>query len=211
LGEGTTLDSFASSTYREDGDFINQPYKLVKKTISKDKVTCLLQRLGKIWHQGEQKQIKLTKKMIFISNEGKISTDYTLSNDTGRPIDLWFGVEFNFGLQAGHAKDRFYYSHNGALKEKYLDTKAIMESAKFIGLKDLWRRLDIQIEVDRDSSIWRFPIETISLSEAGFEKVYQSSVLFPNWKIKLAQKWHVKIIQHISVVDKAESKMEQYE
>ena len=76
-----------------------------------------------------------------------------------------------------------------------------MENARFIGLKDLWRRLDIQIETDRDSAIWRFPIETISLSEAGFEKVYQSSVIFPNWKIKLNQKWQVVITQNISVIE----------
>jgi len=210
LGEGTTLDSFASSQYKEDGDFINSPYELVKKTIGKEKVTCSIQRLGKICYHGRHEQIRLTKKMIFFNNEGKIITDYTLSNSTDKPIDLWFGIEFNFGLQAGHAKDRFYYSREGALEEGYLDTRAIIENEQFIGLKDLWRRLDITLEIDRDSSIWRFPIETISLSEAGFEKVYQSSVLFPNWKIKLAQEWHVKITQNISVVGNAEDKMEQY-
>jgi alpha-amylase len=201
LGEGTTLDSFASSQYGEDGDFVNHPYELVRKTTAKDKITLALERLGKIWYQGRQEQIKLTKKMIFFNNEGKIITEYTLSNNTGKHIDLWFGVEFNFGLQAGHAEDRFYYSQNGALKEKYLDTRAIIEDARFIGIKDLWRGLDIQIEVDRDSTIWRFPIETISLSEAGFEKVYQSSVIFPNWKIRFNQKWQVVISQNISVID----------
>jgi alpha-amylase len=201
LGEGTTLDSFASSQYGEDGDFVNQPYELIKRTTGKDKITLTLQRLGSIWYQGKQERIMLTKKMSFSNNEGKIITDYTLSNDTGKSIDLWFGIEFNFGLQAGHAEDRFYYSRSGALKEKYLDSRAIMENASFIGLKDLWRRLDIQIEMDRDSAIWRFPIETISLSEAGFEKIYQSSVLFPNWKISLNRKWQVTISQSISVID----------
>jgi len=201
LGEGTTLDSFASSQYGEDGDFANHPYKLVKKTIAKDRVTLFLQRLGEIWYQGKQEKINLTKKLMFFNNEGKIITEYTLSNKTDKPIELWFGVELNFGLQAGHAEDRFYYSKNGVLKEKYLDSRAIMENARFIGLKDLWRRLDIQIETDRDSAIWRFPIETISLSEAGFEKVYQSSVIFPNWKIKLNQKWQVVITQNISVIE----------
>ena len=75
---------------------------------------------------------------MFFNNEGKIITKYTLSNNTGKPIDLWFGVELNFGLQAGHAEDRFYYSKNGPLKEKYLDTIAIMKEVRFIGLKDLW-------------------------------------------------------------------------
>jgi alpha-amylase len=200
LGEGTTLDSFASSQYGEDGDFINQAYELTKRTAGKDKISLTLKRTGKVWYQGRQEEIKLTKRMNLFNTESKIVTEYTLSKHSAKPIDLWFGVEFNFGLQAGHAEDRFYYSQNGVLKEKYLDTKAIMEKAKFIGMKDLWRGLDIQIELDRESSIWRFPIETISLSEAGFEKVYQSSVIFPNWRISLNQKWQVVITQKMSVI-----------
>ena len=201
LGEGTTLDSFASSQYGEDGDFVNQAYELTKKTTTKDIVSLTLKRSGKVWYQGRQEEINLTKKMDFYNSEAKIITEYSLSKKTAKPIDLWFGIEFNFGLQAGHAEDRFYYSHNGSLKEKYLDTKAIMENAKFIGMKDLWRGLDIQVELDRDSTIWRFPIETISLSEAGFEKVYQSSVIFPNWRISLNQKWKATITQKIAVIN----------
>jgi len=201
LGDGTTLDSFESSQYGEDGDFVNQAYELIKKTSGKDKITLTLKRSGKVWYQGKQEQVNLTKKMNFYNTEGKIITEYTLTNTSSKPIDLWFGVEFNFGLQAGHAEDRFYYSKNGALKEKYLDTRAIMEDARFIGMKDLWRGLDIRIELDMNSSIWRFPIETISLSEAGFEKVYQSSVIFPNWKINLNQKWQVTISQSVTGID----------
>ena len=36
------------------------------------------------------------------------------------------------------------------------------------------------------SSIWRFPIETVSQSESGYDRVYQSSVVFPNWQLQLA-------------------------
>ena len=200
LGENTTLESFASAQYEEEGDFVNHTYELVKKTTAADKVMISLQRNGKIGNQEQQKRINLTKKMIFYNNEGKITTVYTLLNKSGSPIDLWFGVEFNFGLQAGHAEDRFYYSRNGRLKEKYLDSREITADERFIGLKDLWRRIDIQIETDKNCTIWRFPIETVSLSEGGFEKVYQSSVLFPNWKIKLNQKWCVTITQKISVI-----------
>ena len=202
LNESTTLDSFSSSQYGEDGAFVNQPYELIKRTSSKEKVVLTLKRIGNVWYHGRQEQIALTKKMNFFNNEGKIITEYTITKHSSKTINLWFGIEFNFGLQAGHAEDRFYYSQNGALKEKYLDSKAIMENARFIGMKDLWRGLDIQIETDRESSIWRFPIETISLSEAGFEKVYQSSVIFPNWKINLNQKWQMTVIQRISVINK---------
>ena len=198
LGEGTTLESFASSQYGEDGDFIDKPYELLKKKSTMDTMVIHLKRSGKVWSQGKQESVDVHKKMTFHNGEGMIVTEYTINNNAGRPIDLWFGIEFNYGLQAGHAEDRYYYMQSGALKEKYLDTRAILENAKFIGMRDMWRDLDIRVVIDRESTIWRFPIETISLSEAGFEKVYQSSVIFPNWKLTLNQKWRVTITQLIS-------------
>jgi len=40
---------------------------------------------------------------------------------------------------------------------------------------------------------WRFPVETVSLSEAGFERVYQSSVVIPWYQINLNPEEEVKI------------------
>ncbi len=46
--------------------------------------------------------------------------------------------------------------------------------------------------------IWRHPIFTVSGSEAGLEKVYQSSVIIPNWKIDIKpnenKKFKIQII-----------------
>jgi alpha-amylase len=199
LTADTTLGLFASAQYDEVGDFINNSYHLTKKSVAKDKVVLQMERSGKVRYKGKQELVKIIKQLVFHNDEAKIVSDYTLTNNSDQPLDLWFGVEFNFGLQAGHAEDRFYYAQNSALKDKYLDSKAIMKNTDFIGLKDLWRGLDIQLLLNKKASIWRFPVETISLSEAGFEKVYQSSVVFPNWKIKLQQKWQVKIIQSMRV------------
>ncbi len=200
IKSNTTLESFASSQHEEGGDFFNKPYELIKKTLSKEKVTLILQRMGTVGYRGDFKPVKLVKKFFLYNHEGKIVSEYTLSNMTGNPIDLWFGIELNYGLQAGHAEDRFYYSRNGVLKEKYLNSTGILENSKFIGMKDLWRKLDIQLNIDQESDIWRFPVETISQSEAGFEKVYQSSVVYPNWKITLNKKWRVSITQNLSVI-----------
>jgi len=33
--------------------------------------------------------------------------------------------------------------------------------------------------------LWRAPVETVSQSESGFERVYQSSMVMPLWRISL--------------------------
>jgi hypothetical protein len=83
------------------------------------------------------------------------------------------------------------------LDDHFLDSSAVIADAGLIGMKDLWRGLDIRVTLNKNAAIWRFPIETISLSEGGFEKVYQSSVVFPNWKIHLEKRWQVRIELHM--------------
>jgi alpha-amylase len=49
--------------------------------------------------------------------------------------------------------------------------------------------------MDKPARLWRFPVETVSQSELGLEKNYQSSALFPSWKIKLRPRetWKLKL------------------
>ena len=198
LNEGTTLESFASAQYGEDGDFYNQSYEVTYKRISRDGVRLKLQRNGNVWYQGKYEPLRLVKFFEFKNNDGLIIANYTLFNESGKTMPLWFGVEFNFGMQAGHADDRYYYLKEGHIGNKFLDSRAEIQNIKAIGLRDEWRKLDLLVECERMSSIWRFPIETISLSEGGFEKVYQSSVVFTNWKIALAKKWETSVTLKVS-------------
>jgi len=41
-----------------------------------------------------------------------------------------------------------------------------------------WDKFRITVKAESDE-FWYFPVETVSLSEAGFERVYQSSVIVP--------------------------------
>jgi hypothetical protein len=46
-------------------------------------------------------------------------------------------------------------------------------------------KFSIAAKFKKPTKIWRYPNITVSGSEAGLEKVYQSSVIMPNWKIDL--------------------------
>ena len=43
--------------------------------------------------------------------------------------------------------------------------------------------LDVRLTFDRPADVFTFPVETVSQSEAGFERVYQSSVVLPVWRL----------------------------
>ncbi len=202
FNENTTLQSFASAQYQEMGDFFNQEYKIRSRQTSPDMASVQLSRLGKVGYRGEQEMVRIDKNIKFSNNNGTITAYYTLTNNGKNPLQLWFGVEFNFALQAGHADDRYYYLKTGKIGDAYLDSSAELPDVQFIGLRDEWRKMDLQLEVSEKSTIWRFPIETISQSEAGFERVYQSSAVCPNWRVELKDKWQIVIKLKMNTIKK---------
>jgi hypothetical protein len=86
------------------------------------------------------------------------------------------------------------------LRSKKLISKEILKDVYGIGLRDEWLGIDYHLVWNRQCNVWRFPVETVSQSETGFEKVYQSSAIFPNWQLDLmaGESWEVEITQRIS-------------
>ena len=202
LGGDVTLQDFAKAKFTEEGDFVNRPYELLKKRRSAKGVRLSFKRDGHLWRESGTVPLTVQKDFLIGEREGIIEAQYTLSAKSGRPVDLIFAVEFNFGLQAGHADDRYYYDESGKLQpDAFLDSTGILTDRRFIGLKDEYLRLNIRLTSDRQGDVWRMPVETISLSEAGFERVYQSSVVLFVWKIHLNGQWRVNLRYAVDLLD----------
>ena len=83
---------------------------------------------------------------------------------------------------------------NGKKPIKYfLDSSAIEQDVKSVKIINEYDKFSVDTKFKRPTRLWRFPVFTVSGSEAGLEKVYQSSVLIPNWKIELEPNKKVKI------------------
>jgi alpha-amylase len=217
LGADTNLDSLAQSRYPEQGDFVNQPYKA---TTSGQSVT--LTRQGTVWTSDKAIPIKVEKQLNFVDpDQAQTMIRYTITNLSKETVHLWFAPEFNVNLLAGDAPDRYYYlpepepsaskpvkgvavaeavETKAKLRSKKLISKEALQSVYGIGLRDEWMGIDYHLVWNRLGNVWRFPVETVSQSEAGFEKVYQSSAIFPNWKIDLGphDHWEIEITQRIA-------------
>jgi alpha-amylase len=189
----TKPESFAAAEFVEEGDFYNSAYEISNINKSADSIRISLERSGKITRGKQKYPIKITKDYNFSNNTGEISVNYNIKNLGKKPVKIWFGVELNFGLQAGHADDRYYYSDQAKLKDKYLDSIGKLPNIDSLGLRDEWRNLDILIKTDKKVDFWRCPVETISLSEAGFERVYQNSSILPNIQLNLEKNFELHV------------------
>jgi alpha-amylase len=52
---------------------------------------------------------------------------------------------------------------------------------------DEWLGIRIDLRFEPDVLLWRFPVETVSNSESGFERVYQGSAIVPVWLLDLKE------------------------
>lgn len=200
LHHDTRLETFHNMSYGEQGDFINQPYELSTRE-SEDGVVVVLNRDGHVWVGSEFWPVRVTKEIFVPSEGGGFVCDYTVTNMWDRPLALWFGVEFNFNMRTATGHDSGFYSAAGRhIEPAGLGAMAVEESIREIGLRDEPLGLDIQLAWSEPGTLWRFPLETVSRSEAGFERVYQSSVVMPHWRLELGAcgSWRCRLEQQVS-------------
>lgn len=198
LPQDITAEKFHKNKYTELGDFVSGSYNLLANKETDTSVVVEMERLGSYNDNGNKKELKIHKTLETYKNIEQISASYKISNLSQEKIQLKFAVELNYGLQAGHADDRYYLDKNGKINPGYLDSVGHLPVAKIIGLRDEYMRIDIRLEAEKTNDIIYTPVETISLSEGGFEKVYQSSAVLLVWDLEIENDVTLTFTQKVS-------------
>ncbi|MFN0157871.1 MAG: alpha-amylase/4-alpha-glucanotransferase domain-containing protein [Bacteroidota bacterium] len=196
-GPETTLESFATCKYLEAGDFVNRPYSYAVQKKGRA-VNIVLERSGALWLGQQPHKVSIRKTIRYEVGSGQFIAEYVLENGETTPVDVWFGIEMNVGLMAGDAHDRYYEIEGRPLADKRLRSSGQEEQVCSCKLVDEWLGIEVELVTDKPATLWRCPIETVSLSEAGFERVFQSSVVVPHWKVRLENEFRVAITQSIT-------------
>jgi alpha-amylase len=137
----------------------------------------------------------VTKSLSLLPGSQVLSARCQIFNRADSPVRLWFGNEWIFSLLAGDAPDRYYHFEGAVPEDVKLASRGIVPGVRRMMLRDEWLGLSIVLTWNKPATVWRLPLETVSLSEAGFERIYQASVVLPNWKIALAPgaRWSVSL------------------
>lgn len=172
FGPDTDIDDFLSGRFHDEGDFVLEPLELIG---SSNDGSVHLKRVGHLWRDGKGHEIELQKRYYFAPNSDVISVNYALTALNEDIHGIRMAVENNFNFQAGHADDRYFLFDGEKIKGGFLDSTIMHEKCYSVMMRDDWRDLVTAITVDKNDEIWQVPIFTISLSEGGFEKVYQGT------------------------------------
>jgi hypothetical protein len=182
-----SFSSFRLGKHHEAGDFVQGAYSVSMDT-TENEVALSLERQGTLrldppYH--ETGQILVRKEIRGRSGESSVAIDYHIENIGKQSFVGRFGVEFNLTLLAGDAPDRYYRVNGTKPHDSHLAGIGEEKEVRTIHLCDEWSGILLKIASSRPGTLWRFPIETVSQSEGGFEKIYQGSCLLLQWNMHL--------------------------
>lgn len=197
LAPSTDLEQFIQATYEEWGDFVEQPYEA---TVQQDGlgITATLSRTGQVRRPGALSPLAVhIMKTLFVPNgREELSVRYTIHNLSEARLQTRFASEWNLHLLGGGSNDQAYYrvsSHR--LGNSHFDSTGEVEKVENIQIGNTWIQQSMEFSLSETATLWRYSIETVTGSEAGFERNHQGSCLMLVWPLLLepGQSWQVEI------------------
>jgi hypothetical protein len=195
LGEEATLDNFMAAQYPEKGNFANMAYEYQVRQDKDGAAEVVLWREGRLFPSSGPKKVRVEKTIRVAPGDDVVRVDYVVANQDPSPIKGRFGVEYVINFMAPDAPDR-YFLNIERNAENILKNKGVQQNAAEYGLADEWLNAKVQFVLDGPApEVWRVPIDTVSLSEAGFERGYQGTSMMPVWPIELqpGQSWKARL------------------
>jgi hypothetical protein len=184
IPEPMDLESFSKCQHQEEGDFIQELYeKKLKKDERGEEIS--FSRLGTLYENGRNCQIQVEKRFFIPMEASIVKAAYRVTHRGKERKRTNFGIEFNINLLVGDAPDRFYEFMEFHLEDRKLAGLGEARDVTEVRLVDEWNRFKVVLKIDKKTNLWRFPIETVSLSESGFERIFQGSCLLCYWPLEL--------------------------
>jgi alpha-amylase len=179
-----------TSRYPDLGQFPVRPYEYGVRDFRQGKVI-------RLWREAEieGRSISLNKEIRVKRGSPDLEMHYRMTQASGDPREWWLGVEFNFSMLDGNTEACLYYSEDTTLEEGHQRSVGECAHVSQFGIRNKLIVTDISLDFSRRCNVWRFPVESVSQSESGMEREYQSSVVIPHWKFQLSpgEEWEVGI------------------
>jgi 4-alpha-glucanotransferase len=141
-------------------------------------------------------RLTATKEFHFEETGEEFSVDCAVTlrgaaNPMGEAVRMIAGIEIVLNFLAPNEPDRYFeYKRDAKVQRQRLGWGGEI-SATALRVVDEWQNVAADFETPSDGRIWVAPIETVSESEEGFERVYQGSQIlgFSPVELKPGSEW----------------------
>jgi alpha-amylase len=174
LGPETDPESFYRNCHREQEPGLNGAWVHHTNRQAEQAAVELTKRL---------KNLTVAKKIIFGTGPS-FRIEYSWLNSGLQEMEIWPGIEFNFGLLSS-GFGRHCRSASQILSTEALNVRAQDQDISQLSVIDNHRGFSIDFNLEEAWDLWRFPVETVSQSESGLERNYQGSCFLWNKRMRL--------------------------
>jgi len=199
LDKQVMLADYGRNSFTDAGDFAGRPYEFAVHSTD-GSLDVLLKRRGSVQAGHIRYGLALEKSITLAQEAGSLNISYRFINESDVTLDTVFAGEWNINLLGGGHNPGAYYRVEGRdIGDARLDSRGeIMDTAELIMGNSLLG-IELVLRLDRPLTLWRFPVECVSNSEGGVEKVYQCScvvillplILAPGQEASFNYSWQV--------------------
>jgi hypothetical protein len=194
-GSDYSLEQLATGDWEDLGDFAEEPFEVA--SLADDRMT--LRRSGALRASGAVRRGSsvradtrtrplVVEKTFAVGGNRRVPTlELTVRLENTGPTDVAFdlAIEWNVNLLGGGHNAAAFYELPDRTREPH-DGRGDLPSAARLTFGNEHEGVKIGATFEPAARLTWYPVETVSNSEAGFERVYQGSSLLARWPVSLA-------------------------
>jgi len=187
---GTTVDAFRGQGVVELGDVVEDPYRVAALADRE----LVVERDGLL--SGQPVRVRKVFRLAGSRLDPSLSVDVELEHLGAAPIAADVVLEWNVDLAGGGGNPAAYYAvptdgsaRGGSDEEvvrRYTHDSAVHPGVlASVSFGNAFEGADFHVTLAPPADVAWYPVETVSNSEAGFERQYQGSCLLLRWPLAL--------------------------
>lgn len=186
-----THEDYELLQLQEDAGFAGGEY-LVRSSGPQE---AILERDALLPTKDGDVQFHLTKRFSFGPAPNGCEVACELGIKLKQPLErsVIVGLESVINLLAPDVADRFFDTLDGP---KGLRFSGVLPGP-ILRMEDGWQRIRIALHAPGTDNFWIAPIETVSESEGGFERVYQGSQILARWRLSTEKFFSARLVWRI--------------
>jgi len=181
LAPDATAGSWGAGGRDDLADFVAGPYRIIRL----DRDRAVLARDGRATIAGITSPLAVETEISVGGGrlDPSLRWSTTVRNDGLLTLEARLGVEWALTMLGGGGNPEAWWEVGGARARH--DGTGAADEVEHLGQGNSWLGLAVETFVSPPAAAWHAPIETISNSEAGFERVYQGSALLLSWVVSI--------------------------
>jgi len=197
---GFGLEQLAGGADGDIGEFSGRPYAIEAGGVDEDgdlSASVTLVREGNLNLPEGPRALLVEKTFHMAIDTAKLEVEYILENQADTHIAFTFAPELNLTLLSAQEPERYIELADG--RRASLGARLNHGSVSGLRLIDEQQGVAIELGLDRESEIWSYPVETVNLSEEGFERTYQGTCFLLRMALALPPRETARIMVRVEL------------